>query len=226
MSEGGQTGGSVFDAAASGMQQAGNTYGNIAQGGQALQSMNSYLNPYQSQVIDNTTSRMIDQRDMNQNQIQANAQQAGAFGGSRHGLVEAQNYEDSNRNIAEMQAQMNHQGFNTAAGYGFNDVSQQMQGAQGLNAGAQQGFNMGRQLNQDQFQNGLQQQQLQNQILNGANQQFGGYVNHPFNMLNQQLAALSGNPLAGESIKTTNPGLLTQIGTLAQTGGAVMGGGK
>lgn len=222
MSEGGQ--GSVFDQSAQGMQQAGNTYGNVAQGGQALQSMNAYLNPYQSQVIDNTTGRMLDQRDQNLNMIRGQAAGAGAFGGSRHGLVEAQAYEDSNRNIAEMQNQMNMQGFNTAAGYGLQDVSQQLQGAGGLTGTAQQGFNMGRALTSDQARSGQQQQDLMNSILQAGNQQFGGYVNHPFNMLNQQLAALAGNPLSGESITTTNPGLLDYLSVGMQGGGALMTG--
>ena len=221
MSEGG---GSVFDQAAGGMQQAGSTYGGVAQGGQALQSMNAYLNPYQSQVIDNTTNRMMDQRDMQLNQVAGNANAAGAFGGSRHGLVESNVYDNSMRKISDMQIQMNMQGFNTAAGYGLQDVNQQLAGAGGLMGASQQGFNMGQAIQGDQMQQGQQQQQLMQQILNAGNQQFGGYVNHPINMLNQQLAALSGNPLSGESMQTTTPGLLDYLGAGAGAAGAMMGG--
>ena len=58
------------------------------------QSMNSYMdqyqNPWQQQVMDFAQNEGQRTLDMAQMQNMANADAAGAFGGSRHGLVEAE----------------------------------------------------------------------------------------------------------------------------------------
>ncbi len=87
------SGQNVYDYAAQYLKDAGSTYGAAATGQPILSSMNSYINPYYDEVLNSTISRMRDERDMTLDQIGANATAAGAFGGSRHGLVESQVYE-------------------------------------------------------------------------------------------------------------------------------------
>ena len=91
------------------------------------QAMQPYQNPYQQQVIDNTAGQMTRDRDQALNQVQGQAAQAGAFGGGRQGLVEQGVYNDANRNIGDMAAQYNRQGYMDQAGLGAQDINNQMQ---------------------------------------------------------------------------------------------------
>jgi hypothetical protein len=108
--------------------------GSIGQGIQQIQGaaspigaqqINQYLNPYQSYVTDEIGR----QGQMMQNQLSAQAINAGAFGGGREGVQQA---ELQNR-ILEAQGRANAQGFGTALG------AAQNQQTTGLAAGQQLG---------------------------------------------------------------------------------------
>jgi len=77
--------------------------------------VNQSMNPYQDQVVNQTISDLNRARQMAQNQIGGQAAKAGAFGGSRQALLEAEN----NRNFADRTAaavgQLRQQGFESAA---------------------------------------------------------------------------------------------------------------
>lgn len=229
----------VLGESASRTATAGRMYEKAGARGNIARSMNSYLNPYQQQVIAQTQGRMRDQTEYDLDAVSAQAQNAGAFGGSRHGLVESQVRDNAARNMAEMTNSMNMQGFNTAAGLGAQDVQNQFMGAGGLaNAAGQlqgvagglgniasqygslagQQFGLGQNIMQNQMNTGNMQQMMNQQILSGAGGQFGQTMNYPMQMLNQQLAALSGNPLGGESTTTTTPGLFDYLGLAAGVG--------
>jgi hypothetical protein len=89
----------------------------------AADLMKNYQNPYQDDVINKTLSSQNDQR------IQAlmgnsdAASAAGAFGGSRHGVVDAVTNSESLKNMGLLESQMRSQGFNTALGAAQNDVA-------------------------------------------------------------------------------------------------------
>ena len=68
----------------------------------AQTDMRPYMNKWNTQVINRTMNDMDRARQMTQNDIGAQATAAGAFGGSRHGLVEAEN----NRNFAQQAGNM------------------------------------------------------------------------------------------------------------------------
>ncbi len=213
--------GNVYDQSAAATQGAGLVYGNIAQGGMPAQSMNAYLNPYQSQVIDDTTSRLTDAYNQNIMNVGDRAIASNAFGGSRHGVVEAATTDDYLRNLSETTGRLNQQGFNTALNAGFQDVNQQMQAAQGLLGSGAQGFDMARAIQGDQIAQGGLQQQLLQAILSGGSQQFGGYINHPNESMRMIMGALSGNPLQGESTQQYKPGLFDYLSLAFQTAGKV-----
>ena len=218
---GSPAGPNIFDQSAADLQGASDIYGNVGSGNAAFDSMNKWINPYQQQVIDQTVGRMNDVTDRNLMNVGDAASAAGAFGGSRHGLVESEVMDTSQRNIAEMVNQMSMQGFNTAAGLGRGDVGDMLAGAGGLGNTAGAGFDMGRAIGQDQMMQGGLQQALMQQILSGAGGQFQDMQNHPMNMLNMQLAALGGNPLMGESTQTHTPGMLDYLSMLGQVAGKV-----
>jgi hypothetical protein len=77
--------------------------------------VNQSNNPYQDQVVNQTIADLNRARQMTQNQIGGQAAKAGAFGGSRQALLEAEN----NRNFADRTAaavgQLRQQGFESAA---------------------------------------------------------------------------------------------------------------
>lgn len=95
----------------------------------AVGGIDQYMNPYTQGVIDTSLADMERQRLMQQQQIGAQAAAAGAFGGSRQGLVEA----ETNRGFAEqggmLAAQLRNQGFQTALGASQQDVARQLQAA-------------------------------------------------------------------------------------------------
>ena len=96
-----------------------------------------YMNPYRSQVIDTTMDALDRQRQIQQQQNAASAVQAGAFGGSRQGVVES----ETNRAFADQAAQtmaaLNAQGFDTAASLQQADADRALQ-AQLANQGMDQ----------------------------------------------------------------------------------------
>ncbi len=100
-------------------------------------NIDQYMNPYRSQVIDTTMDALDRQRQIQQQQNAASAVQAGAFGGSRQGVVEA----ETNRAFADQAAQtmaaLNTQGFDTAASLQQADADRALQ-AQLANQGMDQ----------------------------------------------------------------------------------------
>lgn len=221
MSQGGQTGGNAYSQAADALTGAGtaaqgaiNTFGNVPT---VAAGMATYQNPYTQQVVDRSIADIGRTTAMQQEANKANAARAGAFGGSRQGLVEAETNAAAQRAIGDLSANLNMQGFNTAAQLAQGDIANQFTGASGMLSGAgtlgnlgTAGFNMGNTLQQQQFQQGLMQQQMQQQLLNDAMQQFYGYANSPLNYLNTIGGALSGSPLANNTTNTSSyqPGIL------------------
>lgn len=84
--------------------------------------LSSYLNPYTSDVI-NTTNQQIDQqrqRDINSNS--ANSVAAGAFGGSRQGVADAQTNQYYGQLAANTDANLNAQNYTNAQQAALSDI--------------------------------------------------------------------------------------------------------
>lgn len=92
--------------------------------------ISQYMNPYTSNVIDQSNMDLNRARQLGIQSDAAQAASAGAFGGSRHGVAEA----ETNRGFADAaarnSAQLRDQGFNTASGLLTGDLNRQMQGRQ------------------------------------------------------------------------------------------------
>jgi hypothetical protein len=176
----------------------------------ALQGPNigQFMNPYTSEVIDRTGSDLMRQSQMQQNTLGAQATQAGAFGGSRHGVAEGTMMGDYGRAFGDIAAQQRQQGFNTALG-----AAQQQQGMMSQLAG--QGFGFGQQINQQQMQQGGLQQSLQQQLIDAARGQYGGYTGAPMASLSAPMAALgSANMGQQTQTQTQKPGLFNYMSLL------------
>ena len=253
---------SVYDQAAGNSQAATNNTSNAAgmlgdmaasqnpnyasYAGDTAQQMGQYYNPYTSGVIDSSMNDIARQTAIQQNANGANAQMAGAFGGARHGLVEAATNSEAQRNMGDLSASLYNNMFNTAAGLGQNDVTRmgqnnqfnasqadvagnrQLSAAQSyLNAGAQQGslagqqLSMGNAINNQQMDQGEFARQLQQQVMTGANNQFDATTSQPNNLLNTLVSAMGGSPLNNQTktTGTTTPGLFDYLSLGAQTMG-------
>lgn len=88
--------------------------------------MGGYQNPYENQVVARTTRNMADTLRQQQMGNADAAIASGAFGGGRHGVVEAVTNAEGLRNIGDMTAELRQQGFNTAAGLASQDIQNRM----------------------------------------------------------------------------------------------------
>lgn len=191
-------------------------------GATAAGGMSAYQNPYQQQVIDATMRDIGGAQQSAMNQIGAQATQAKAFGGSRHGIAEAESNKAFNQQAIDAVSRMRQQGFNTALGASQADMQRQLGAASQLAGMGQQSFGYGQAIqNQQQMQGAMQQQMMQN-LINAGKQQFAGYAGAPQAGLSQLLGAVYGTqPMMGSNTTSQfNPGLFNymQMGAQASTG--------
>jgi len=226
-------GGNVFQQSAQGMRSAGQaaqnatTYQpmNVGNNTVAGANLNQYMNPFQQQVIDASMSGLDRQRQMAQTGIGAQAQAAGAFGGSRHGVAQA----ETNRGFADVAGQtlagLNMQNFTNAQQMGQFDAGQrqaaqmanQQAGLAGANlrmgaAGtlgnlANLGFGQGMQVQNQQANMGAQQQQLMQALINAQRGQFAGFAGAPQQSVGGQVGAIGGMNYGNTQTQTMKPGL-------------------
>lgn len=173
----------------------------------ALQGPNigQFMNPYTSEVIGRTAGDIGAAQQMAMNQLGAQATQAGAFGGSRQGVAEAQTNAGFIKQLADTAAQQRQQGFNTALSAGQNQ--QQM-----LSQLAGQGFGFGQALNQQQLQQGTMQQGLVQSLIDAARGQYSGYTGAPMASLSAPMAALGASNMGQQTTtQSQKPGLFNYL---------------
>ena len=191
-------------------------------GATAAGGMAAYQNPYQQQVIDATLRDIGGAQQTAMNQLGAQASQAGAFGGSRHGIAEAESNKGFNQQALDAVSRMRQQGFNTALGASQADMQRQLGAASQLAGLGQQSFGYGQAIQNQQMQQGAMQQQMMQNLINSAKQQFAGYAGAPNQGLNTLLGAVYGTqPMMGSNTTSQfNPGLFNymQMGAQAASG--------
>ena len=112
----------------------------------AAEGMSTYQNPYEEQVVQASLRDIGNQGLSAQNVLGAQAQRAGAFGGSRHGIAEAELAKSTQQQMLDQAARLRQQGFTTALGAAQQDIASQL-GAAGQSAGmAGQAAGMGGQI--------------------------------------------------------------------------------
>ena len=201
----------VNQAAAGGLQQA-------MQGTQramAGPNIGQFMNPYTSMVTGQTLGDLERQRQMAVNTTGAQATQAGAFGGSRHGVAEALTNEGFARQGAQTFGNLQQQGFNTALGAAQAQQGLQMGGAAQLGQLGQQAFNTGQAISQQQQQQGLMQQGLQQSLIDAARGQYAGFTGAPQQALALPLAALGATPNQSTTTQSKQPGLFDYLSLAA-----------
>ena len=164
----------------------------------AASAMQAYQNPYESQVVQQTLRDIGTQAQMGQQNLAAQAQAAKAFGGSRHGIAEAEAMKGYTQPMADAAARMRQQGFQTQLGAGQFDVGQQS-ASTARNVAAE---NVARQFG---AQTGMTAQQLNQAAgLSGAQLNLGG------------AQALSGADLAAAGERRASANALAQQALAAQ----------
>ena len=109
----------------------------------AASGMSAYTNPYEDAVVQATLRDVGNQAQMGMNQLGTQANQANAFGGSRHGIAMAELGKSYNQQAMDQAAKLRQQGFNTALGASQADITSQMNAAGQLANLGQQSFNYG-----------------------------------------------------------------------------------
>jgi hypothetical protein len=189
---------------------------NAALGGtqQAMAGPNigAFMNPYQNMVTGQALGDLERQRMMATNTMDAQAGQAGAFGGSRHGVAQGATNEGFARQGANMFAGLQSQGFNTALGAAQNQQNTQLQGAGQLGNLANLGFGFGNQIADRQQAQGGMQQGMQQMLIDAAKAQFQGYTGAPMDALQTRIAS-TGAANMGQNTQTATktPGLFDYL---------------
>jgi hypothetical protein len=197
----------VNQAAAGGLQQA-------MQGTQramAAPNIGQFMNPYTSNVTDQTLASLERQRQMQANTTGAQASAAGAFGGSRHGVADALTNEAFARQGAQTFGNLQQQGFNTALGAAQNQQQMQMGGAAQMGQLGQQAFNTGQTIQQNQMRQGLMQQGSQQALIDAARRQYAGYTGAPTTGMQTQLTAMGATPVPETTTQTRTPGVFDYL---------------
>jgi hypothetical protein len=207
----------------------------------AVGGMAQYQNPYTQQVINTSMADLERQRQMQMNDLGAQATAARAFGGSRQGVAEALTNEGFARQGGQLSSQLYNQGFQTALGASQSDQQRQLQAQQANQQAALQaamanqqaeaqaaqqqlaaasqlgnlsnlGFGFGQQIGATQTQQGQAQQMMNQALIDAAKGQYGGFTGAPQQSLGLPMAALSGANMGQQTQTTTSkPGLFDYL---------------
>lgn len=226
-------------------QGAGDALRDMLQPGSFRRSMDDFMNPYREEVINQGLSRIGDDRRQAIAEIGGAASTAGAYGGDRQAILEAETYDDFGRRADEFVSNLLMSGFDTAgnlaatstgldqsaagalAGLGGQISSRQLAGGNALSQYGQDAYNMASQINAAVGQSGDAQQRMMQGLLDAAQGKYDEYVNRPQEAIDVVLAALGGTPLNNARTQTSQykPGLFDFLSLGTQLGGAYLGGG-
>lgn len=218
--------------------QAGQFQGGQFGGAEAQQ----YMNPYMQNVVDIQKREAQRQSGIQGTQQQAQAAQAGAFGGSRDAIMRAERERNLETQMGDIQAQGSNVAFQQAQQQFNADQARRMQaeqqgeqsrqfgagvGMQGLQTAlsaagqygtlAGQGFQQGMDINRLQNAYGAQQQALQQQGLTQSYEDFQRQQQDPYNKLSFMSGMVRGTPgMTSTTTGTTpNPSFLQTAGSAA-----------
>lgn len=111
--------------------QAADVYSMIAEQGLSPENVQRYMSPYTQNVIDATMRDIGRERDVALNELGAAASAAGAFGGSRQGVAEAETRRAFAETAADTAARLREAGYTQAAAMAQADLAARSAAAQG-----------------------------------------------------------------------------------------------
>jgi len=226
----------VYGAGIGSAQGMGYTPQQVQAGQLATTNLSPYMNPYTEQVIRANEADILRGAQMGLGSLGAQAQAARAFGGSRHGVAEAELGRNVASQLAQSSAGLRQAGYATAQQNALQDIQNQMaaqqynvgaglQGQQQRLAAANQlanisnlGFGMGQTVQQNLMQQGALQQGVQQALIDAAKQQYAGYTGAPASSIDYLNRAIGVVPASGTTTESSKPGLfgmLTSIASMA-----------
>jgi len=199
------------------------------------QDINYYMNPFQQQVTSNVLDEMRRRSDIEGQRTADAAVRAGAFGGSRFGVQEAERMRNLRDQQSRTAADLARQNYQQALGAAQSQRAQQLAGGSQFSNLAGQQMNLQRQGIAGLSQAGLQGQQQQQRGMDIAYQDFLRQQQFPYTQAATLGNLLSGVPAAqmttaysqapGPSMAQQLAGLgMAGLGTAAQLGYSPFGG--
>lgn len=191
--------------------------------------LSAYYNPFENQVVQQSLQDIGQYAQQQGNQLAAQAQRAGAFGGSRSAILESQANEAALQQAARTASGLRLGGFQNAQQMAMQDIGNRLnadlanQGADLTGANlrlgaanqmgglANQAFNMGNTINNQLMTQGTMQQMLQQQIFDRARAQYEGYQNFPAQSLSFMAQALGATPTPQSQTTSRQPGLFDYL---------------
>ena len=187
-----------YQRASSANMQAFNTYANPAA------AASNMMNPYNQQVVDTTLRDVGSAAQIGMNTLDAQAQAAGAFGGSRHGIQGAEALKGYQQQALDKVGALRQQGYQQGMNNAFNAAS-------GLQNVGNQAFGMGNTLADRQMQQGAMQQQMMQNLINAGKQQYAGFTGQPLQNLNTMMGTISAQPTMAGKETSFQPGLFNYL---------------
>ena len=223
-----------------GALQAGAAFNPYQTGQFTGQTAQSYMNPYMQNVVDIQKREAQRQADIAGTQRAGQATRAGAFGGSRQAIMEAEAGRNLAQQMGDIQAQGQQAAFQDAASrfaqeQQLREQSRQygaglgMQGFQTALTGAGQLANIGQQtfgqqmdINKLQQQYGTQRQAAEQQRLDTAYQDFLNQQRYPYQQLEFMSNILRGTPMGTvSSMYQPGPSTIQNLGSLGMTAAGI-----
>jgi hypothetical protein len=193
-------------------------------------AMQAYMSPYTQLALEPQMREARRQSDITGQQQASQAVRAGAFGGSRFGLMEA----ERQRNLGQTQSDIYGRGMQTAfeqarqaqqfgADLGLRGAGMGLQAAGQLGQLGQTQFGQQKDVLQGQLSAGAQQQGLEQQRLAQAYQDFQAQRQYPYQQLSFMSDMLRGLPLSQER-RTMYEQPPSALGQIAGAGAMYLGG--
>lgn len=207
-----------YEAAASSFNQAGQNYGALADGSY-LTNISSYIDPYYQTVRESVLGRMERDRDLTLQNIGDSANAAGAFGGSRHGVVEGTYLGDYNRNVGDISNEIASVAYNDAVDRMRGDLTTSAQGATGLGSIY---YGVGNDVSDRQLAAGQRETDFTQRLLSGTQQSYENLLNSPYGLIDMFNALNSSDARRGAGVTTQikTPGLYDYLALIAGVMGA------
>ena len=210
----------------------------VQAGQMAGQGLSAYTNPYENQVVQQTTDDMLRAQQMQQNVMDQQMGAAGAFGGSRHGIAQAESNRGFYDRLGAAQGQMRQQGFQNAQNQAQQDLQRQYSAdvqnqSTGLQAAQNQGqmgvqlanlgnlgFGMGQTVQKNLQNQGNVQQLMNQQLIDAAKGQFAGYTGAPASTIGYLSNALGATTVPTSTTTEKQVGLMDYLSLGANVAGA------
>jgi hypothetical protein len=196
-------------------------------------AMQAYMSPFTNLALEPQMREAARRSALEGQQMAGQAARAGAFGGSRFGLMEA----ERQRNLGQQQADIYGRGMQTAfeqarnaqqfgADLGLRGAATGLQAAGQLGQLGQTQFGQQKDVIQGLLSAGAQQQGLEQQRLGQAYQDFQNQRQYPYQQLAFMSDMLRGLPLSQQSqtMYQAPPSALSQVGGLGLTAYGLFGG--